>query len=78
MEGPSGATYLQGCRCRSLIQHGINVVLFMLQFWDVAFNLWLGVFFTLEWNSENHEQVGALGFFLFVRRGGETRRDAMF
>ena len=40
MESPSGATYLQSSFC-SLIQHNINVVLFMLQFSDVICDLTL-------------------------------------
>lgn len=35
MESPSGATHLQISFC-SLIQHNINVVLFMLQFSDAG------------------------------------------
>lgn len=58
MESLSGATYLQSSFC-SLIQHNINVVLFMLQFWDAGFNLWFDAFFffsTPEWKLKTESQ----------------------
>lgn len=55
IESPSGATHLQSSFC-SLIRRNIYVVLFMLQFWDVGFNLWFDAFFISKWKLKTETQ----------------------
>lgn len=77
MEGPSGATYLQSRRRRSLIQHGINVVLFMSQFWDVAFNLWLSAFSLSSGIEKEKKHTRAGRCFGLCTAWRVTQRDVL-